>query len=177
MSPNWRMRAWSAASPSNSRTAWTATLMTISHRITGGRLIARSLCPSCPRSGPGRLMLSKGIGNSVYCRTAAAGLALRSALTRGAQAQAQRIQLDEAFGVALVVGPLVVLEGNRLHRVERLRRLAADHGRVALVELEPHRAADVLLALVDQRLQHLALGRVPESVVDQLGVFRHQLVL
>ena len=35
----------------------------------------------------------------------------------------------------------------------------------------------MLLALVDQRLQHLALGREPEAVVDQLGVARHQLVL
>ena len=35
----------------------------------------------------------------------------------------------------------------------------------------------MLLALVDRRLQHLALGREPEAVVDQLGVARHQLVL
>ena len=34
-----------------------------------------------------------------------------------------------------------------------------------------------VLALVDQRLQHLALGREPEAVVDQLGVARHELVL
>ena len=35
----------------------------------------------------------------------------------------------------------------------------------------------MFLAAVNQRLQHLALGREPEAVVDQLGVFRHQLVL
>ena len=54
-----------------------------------------------------------------------------------------------------------------LHRVERVGRLAADDGGAALVELQPHRAGDVLLALVDQRLQHLALGRTPEAVVDR----------
>jgi hypothetical protein len=38
-------------------------------------------------------------------------------------------------------------------------------------------AFDIALALVDRSLQHLALGREPEAVVDQLGVARHQLVL
>src|SRR5262249_18497084 len=102
---------------------------------------------------------------------------LGSALAERPQAQPQRVQLDEALGVALVVGALIFFEGHMLHGVERLRRLAANNGSVALVELEPHRAGDILLAPVDQRLQHLALGRIPEAVVDQLGVFRHQLVL
>src|SRR3546814_4567015 len=31
--------------------------------------------------------------------------------------------------------------------------------------------------MVDRRLQHLAFGREPEAVVDELGIFRHQLVL
>src|SRR3546814_15804044 len=31
--------------------------------------------------------------------------------------------------------------------------------------------------MVDGRLQHLAVGREPEAVVDELGIFRHQLVL
>src|SRR5205823_2797120 len=35
----------------------------------------------------------------------------------------------------------------------------------------------MLLALVDRRLEHLALGREPEAVVDEAGVARHQLVL
>src|SRR5258708_38118621 len=48
---------------------------------------------------------------------------------------------------------------------------------MAFIELQAHRALDVLLALVDQRLQHLALGREPEAVVDELGIARHQLVL
>src|SRR5215470_10627144 len=61
-------------------------------------------------------------------------LLLRSALGEGAQPEAERIELDEACGVLLVVGALVLLEGDVLHRVERLGRLAADHGGVALVE-------------------------------------------
>jgi hypothetical protein len=35
----------------------------------------------------------------------------------------------------------------------------------------------MLLAAVDRGLQHLALGREPEAVIDQLGIARHQLVL
>src|SRR3546814_12146813 len=31
--------------------------------------------------------------------------------------------------------------------------------------------------MVDGRLQHLAFGREPEAVVDELGIFRHLLVL
>jgi hypothetical protein len=48
---------------------------------------------------------------------------------------------------------------------------------MTLVELQPYCARDVFLAAVDQGLQHLALGRIPEAVVDQLRVARHQLVL
>src|SRR5690606_22092751 len=61
--------------------------------------------------------------------------------------------------------------------VERFRRLAADDADMALVAFEPHRARHVLLALVYRRLQHLALGRIPESVIDQLGIARPDLVL
>src|SRR4030081_2376483 len=78
-----------------------------------------------------------------------AELLLRAALAQGAQAQPERVQLDEAFGVALIVGTLVFLEGDVLHGIERLGRLAADHRGVALVELQPHRAGHVLLAAVD----------------------------
>ena len=91
--------------------------------------------------------------------------------------QPQRVEPDEPLGVLLVVGALVVLEGDEAGRIERLGALAPGDDDVALVELEAHVALDMLLALVDQRLQHLALGREPEAVVDQLGVARHQLVL
>src|SRR6185437_8047358 len=72
------------------------------------------------------------------------------------RAQAQRVELDEAGRILLVVGALVVLEGDEILGVERIGRGAADHHRIALVELEPDRAGDELLALVDQRLEHLA---------------------
>jgi hypothetical protein len=54
--------------------------------------------------------------------------------------------------------------------------VAADHGDAALVELEPHLAADEFLA-VDGGLEHFALRREPEAVVDELRTLRHQLVL
>src|ERR1700732_219239 len=56
-------------------------------------------------------------------------------------------------------------------------RLSADDARRTLVELQSHDALHILLALVDQRLEHVALGGEPEAVVDQLGIARHQLVL
>src|SRR5262249_8674628 len=48
---------------------------------------------------------------------------------------------------------------------------------MALVELELDRSGHELLRRVDGGLQHLALGREPEAVVDQLAVFMHELVL
>src|SRR3546814_5926901 len=47
------------------------------------------------------------------------------------EAQAQRVQLDESLGVALVIDG-VFLEGHMLHRVERVGRLAAFDDDVAL---------------------------------------------
>src|SRR3546814_9960175 len=61
------------------------------------------------------------------------------------EAQAQRVQLDESIGVALVIDG-VFLEGHMLHRVERVGRLAAFDADVALVELQAHRAVYPLLA-------------------------------
>src|SRR4028119_2157019 len=49
--------------------------------------------------------------------------------------------------------------------------------RRAFEELEPYRPLDARLASVDRRLKHLALGREPQPVVDELGIARHQLVL
>src|SRR5580698_219372 len=92
-------------------------------------------------------------------------------------AQPQRIELDEALGVLLVIGALVVLECDQAFAIERIRRLPPHQDGVALVELETHRAGDEFLALVDQGLEHLALGREPEAVIDQLRIARHQIVL
>src|SRR5665213_998336 len=105
------------------------------------------------------------------------GVCWRSTLSqRLGQPQAQRVEPDEAGGVALVVD-LIFLEGDVGEAVERARRFPPDHADMALIELEPHRALDMLLAAVDQRLQHLAFGREPEAVIDELGIARHELVL
>src|SRR4051812_22141062 len=63
-----------------------------------------------------------------------------------ADAQSQRVQADEALGVALVVDR-VLLEGREGLAVERARRLAADDLHRPLEQLEPHGAHHVLLAL------------------------------
>src|SRR3989442_12129107 len=60
------------------------------------------------------------------------------------RAQAQRVEADEAFGVALVVGG-AFLEGHEILVVERIFALAADDRHIALVELEPHPAGDEFL--------------------------------
>src|SRR5471030_605488 len=172
--------SWSSSeSLSSWRTTWTATLRPMIQRIAGGRLIARSCAP---RSGPWRLIPSKGMrspfdAEPIRFRAGRFRSSFGAALSDCPQPQPQRIQLDESLGIALIVRALVFLEGDVLHGIERLGRLAADHRGVALVELEPHRARDIFLTLVDQRLQHLALRRKPEAEIDQLGIFRHQLVL
>src|SRR6185437_6677846 len=99
------------------------------------------------------------------------------ALALAEGAQAQRVELDEARRIAMIVGDRAFLEGDEILIVQRISAFAADHDDVALVELEAYPAGDVLLAEIDRRLQHLTLGREPETVIDQLGIFRHQLVL
>ena len=98
-------------------------------------------------------------------------------MLRGQRAKPERVEADEACRVLLVIGAAVILEGDERVAVERLRALAAGDDDVALVELQAHRALDVLLAPVDGRLQHLTLRAEPEAVVDELGVFRDEAVL
>jgi hypothetical protein len=81
------------------------------------------------------------------------------------------------LGVELVIGALVILEGDVLHRVEAIGRLAAGDDGIALIELEAHHAGHALLALIGHGLQHAALGAEPEAVIDDLGIARHQAVL
>jgi hypothetical protein len=50
------------------------------------------------------------------------------------RAQAQRIELDEAGGVAVVVGNRAFLEGDEVLVVQRKFALAPDHDDIALVE-------------------------------------------
>src|ERR1700755_2036951 len=56
--PNSTTSCWSTESLTSWRTRCTTTLIAISHRMAGGRLIARS---PAPRFGPGFLRLSNGI--------------------------------------------------------------------------------------------------------------------
>ncbi|MND97227.1 hypothetical protein D3C80_895430 [compost metagenome] len=77
----------------------------------------------------------------------------------------------------MVIGLDAFLEGHQVLVVQAVGALAADDRGVALVELDADHARDLLLALVDGGLQHLALGREPEAVVDEVGVFDRQFVL
>src|SRR3569623_167763 len=76
---------------------------------------------------------------------AAASAALERIPPLAERPQPQRVEPDEAFGVLLVVGALVVLEGDQRRGVERRGARAAGHDHVALVELERHLALDQLL--------------------------------
>src|SRR6266581_4724417 len=93
-------------------------------------------------------------------------------------AHSQRVELDEAGGVGLIVGAAVFLEGGDGRIEERvLAGLAPDDGDVALVELETHRSVYALLRGVDHALEHFPLRAPPVAVVDEARVARHQLVL
>src|SRR5664280_3110368 len=93
------------------------------------------------------------------------------------RAQPQGIELDEARGIAVIVSHRTFLEGDEILIVQRILALAADHDDISLVEFQAHPTGDIGLAVIDRRLQHLALRREPEAVVDEIGIFRHQLVL
>src|SRR4029453_2569600 len=86
-----------------------------------------------------------------------------------ADLQPERVQVDEAFGVALPVDG-VGLERGEVHPIEGSRRTAAGDRGDALVELEPHGPGDVARALVHEGLEQLALRCEPEAVVDHLRV-------
>src|SRR5471032_2969262 len=96
----------------------------------------------------------------------------------GCDAHAQRVQLDEAAGVGLVVGAAVFVEGGDGHVEQRVGLgIARDDDHIALVEFDAHPAVDGRLRVVDQRLDGDALRRPPVAVVDHRRVARHQVVL
>ena len=64
-----------------------------------------------------------------------------------------------------------------LFAVQRMVRPAGHRPRTSLVQLDPDCAGHMLLALVDQGLQHFPLGAEPEPVIDQLGIARHDRIL
>ena len=79
------------------------------------------------------------------------------------------MDLDEALGGGCVV--LVALFVRRqLVAIEAVLALAADDHRVALVELHPRDARDVLLVRDHERHQVLMQCAEPEAVVDQVGI-------
>src|SRR6266545_710084 len=93
-------------------------------------------------------------------------------------AHSQRVELDEAGGVGLIVSAAVFLESGDGRVEERVPvGLAADDGDVALVELQAHAAVHAGLRSVDQGLQEFPLRAPPVAVVDEARVARHQLVL
>src|SRR5215208_8167710 len=96
---------------------------------------------------------------------------------RGKRAQAQGVQADEARSVLLVIGAAVVLKGDEGIGIKRFRRFAPSNGNVSLIELQPHNALDVLLAPVDQGLEHLALWGEPEAIINEFSIARHERVL
>jgi len=84
--------------------------------------------------------------------------------------QPQRIQVYKARRVALVIR----LRRVRFHRgdvriVQAHRRFAPGRDDIPFVKLEPDGAGDILLGFGDKGLQRLALGREPESVVNELA--------
>src|SRR3990167_4235808 len=109
-----------------------------------------------PRAGSSPTRSSTFTPTIAWIRgTADVGLSGVALVALGQHAQAQGVELDEAAGVAVVVGDLALLEGDQVLVVEAVGAFAADDGDIALVELDPHPAGDLGLAIVDGRLQHL----------------------
>ena len=69
------------------------------------------------------------------------------------------------------------VEVARSSLVERVRRRAADDRRVAFVELQRDRAADLLRERVDERVERFLERREPLAVVDELRVARGDALL
>src|SRR3569833_422222 len=70
----------------------------------------------------------------------------------------------------------VLLERDDVGTVQAVRRLAPEDRDRALKEAKPGRAGDRRRDVVDRPLQHLALGREPEAVVDERRVAWHQIL-
>src|SRR6266851_10005888 len=56
------------------------------------------------------------------------------------RAQPQGVELDEARGVAMIVGDRAFLEGDEVLIVQRVLALASDHDDVSLVQFQAHAA-------------------------------------
>jgi hypothetical protein len=89
--------------------------------------------------------------------------------TERSHLQPQCLQANEASRVALVVSiAAAAFHGRDPRIVQALGTFAPRHDDVALVEFQPHNAADVALRFHDEGLQRLPLGREPKAVVNEL---------
>src|SRR5690606_20138583 len=79
-------------------------------------------------------------------------------------------------GISLVVGAGIVLEGGDGGVEQGVVGLATRNDDIALVQLQTYDAVHRGLGRVDHLLQHQTLRAPPVAVVDQAGVFGHQLV-
>src|SRR3989338_1878846 len=91
-------------------------------------------------------------------------------------AHAQGVELDKAAGIRLVVSAAIFFEGGDIGVEQRVIGLAPGDDHVALVQFHAYHAVHVGLGGVDHLLQHQTLRAPPETVIDQAGVFRHQLI-
>src|SRR5215467_2498746 len=87
----------------------------------------------------------------------------------GPRTRGQAQDADESFRVFLIVA-LAHGEGREVGAVEREFRLTPANADVAFVELERHRAGDLLLCLGDKRVESLAQRREPQAEIDDLRV-------
>src|SRR5687768_3906218 len=107
---------------------------------------------------PERLVEPLGVLGGLACNPRPQRGSTTAARGLGADAQAERVEADEAGGVALVVDR-VGLEGGQVGTVQAVRRAAAGDADAALVEQQAGSAGDAGADVVDQTLQRLALGR------------------
>src|SRR5215475_15195988 len=94
--PNSMTSCWSADSLRTWRSRCTTTLIAISHRMAGGKLIARSPAPRC---GPGFLRLSNGMTEDLALQPAHAQPEKKPAQQKGRRAA------DQTHGAVLAERP------------------------------------------------------------------------
>src|SRR6266480_130808 len=71
---------------------------------------------------------------------------------------------------------LIAFHGRDFWIVEAPGTLASGHNDIAFVKFEPNESAHVGLRLCDKRLERLAFGREPETVVNQFAIFWDEAV-
>src|SRR4029453_1165843 len=79
--------------------------------------------------------------------------------------QPQRVQLNETFGVALVVNG-IALECREFLRVKRIRRSTSYNKTVAFVQLYPCRSSYRLLTFINERSHRIEFRCVPKAVIN-----------